>query len=128
MEEGRLTREELLELTLILFEEEGFELYEPEAEGEEYLPDFIAVYENEDGETHQIAVVVEDCDSLKSEEAEKRAKAVAEHVRRSGEGYIFIVPMECEEEGSRKFEEWGLGDVAEFVPIGVEFEEEEEEN
>jgi len=27
----------------------------------------------------------------------------------------------------QKFEEWGLSDVAEFVPIGVEFEEEEEE-
>jgi len=125
MEQG-LTKEELLELMAILMEEEGFEIYEPEAEGEEYLPDFLAVYEGEDGERQQIAVQVEDCNTLKTEEAEKRAKAIAEHVRRSGEGFIFVVPMECEEEGSRKFEEWGLSDVAEFVPIGIEIEEEDE--
>jgi hypothetical protein len=126
MEQG-LTREELVELMAILMEEEGFEIYEPEAEGEEYLPDFLAVYEDEQGERQQIAVQVEDCNTLKTKEAEERAKAIAEHCRRSGEGYIFVVPIECEELGNEKFEQWGLSDVAEFVPIGIEFEEEEEE-
>lgn len=126
MERG-LTREELVELIAVLMEEEGFDLYEPEAEGEEYLPDFLAVFENEEGERQQIAVQVEDCQTLQTEEAEKRAKAIAEHCRRSGEGFLFVVPIECEELGSEKFEEWGLSDVAEFVPIGIEFEEEEEE-
>jgi len=125
MERG-LSREELIEVMAVLMEEEGFELYEPEAEGEEYLPDFIAVFENEEGERQQIAVQVEDCQTLQTEEAEKRAKAIAEHCRRSGEGFIFVVPIECEDLGSEKFEEWGLSDVAEFVPIGIEFEEEEE--
>ncbi len=126
MERG-LSREELIEVVAVLLEEEGFELYEPEAEGEEYLPDFIAVYEDENGERQQVAVQVEDCETLKTAEAEERARAIAEHCRRSGEGFLFIVPIECEELGSQKFEEWGLSDVAEFVPIGVEFEEEEEE-
>ncbi|MEO2065703.1 MAG: hypothetical protein ABGX17_04290 [Desulfurobacteriaceae bacterium] len=126
MEKG-LTKEELMELMAILMEEEGFEIYEPEAEGEEYLPDFLAVYENEEGERQQVAVQVEDCNTLNTEEAEKKAKAIAEHCRRSGEGFIFVVPIECEEEGSKKFEEWELSDVAEFIPIGIEFEEEEEE-
>ncbi len=126
MERG-LSKEELVEVMAVLMEEEGFELYEPEAEGEEYLPDFLAVFENEEGEKQQIAVQVEDCQSLETEEAEKRAKTIAEHCRRSGEGFLFVVPIECEELGSKKFDEWGLSDVAEFVPIGIEFEEEEEE-
>ena len=126
MERG-LSREELVEIMAILMEEEGFDLYEPEAEGEEYLPDFLAVFENEEGERQQIAVQVEDCRTLETEEAEKRAKAIADHCRRSGEGFIFVVPIECEELGKEKFEKWGLSDVAEFVPIGIEFEEEEEE-
>ncbi len=126
MERG-LTKEELVEVMAVLMEEEGFDLYEPEAEGEEYLPDFLAVFENEEGERQQIAVQVEDCQTLQTEEAEKRAKAIAEHCRRSGEGFIFVVPIECEELGNQKFEEWGLSDVAEFVPIGIEFEEEEGE-
>jgi len=119
-----LSREELVEIVAALMEEEGFELYEPEA-NEEYLPDFLGVFEDEDGEIRQVAVQVEDCRSLQTEEAEKRAKAIAEHCRRSGEGYVFVVPLECEELGNKKFEEWGLSDVAEFVPVGVEFEEEE---
>ncbi|WP_457680660.1 hypothetical protein [Thermovibrio sp.] len=126
MERG-LTKEELLELMAILMEEEGFEIYEPEAEGEEYLPDFLGIYEDEKGERQQVAVQVEDCSTLKTEEAKKKAKTIAEHCRRSGEGFIFVVPIECEEEGRKKFEEWGLSDVAEFIPIGVEIEEEEEE-
>ncbi len=125
--EEKLSREELIEVVATLLEEEGFELYEPEAEGEEYIPDLLAVFENEEGERQQIAVQVEDCDTLRSEEAEKRAKAIAEHCRRSGEGFILVVPIECEDLGNQKFEEWGLSDVAEFVPIGIEFEEEEEE-
>jgi len=126
MERG-LSKEELVEVMAVLMEEEGFELYEPETEGEEYLPDFLAVFESEEGEKQQIAVQVEDCQSLETEEAEKRAKTIAEHCRRSGEGFLFVVPIECEELGSKKFDEWGLSDVAEFVPIGIEFEEEEEE-
>ena len=122
-----LTREELIEIMAILMEEEGFELYEPEAEGEEYLPDFLAVYEDENGERQQIAVQVEDCQTLKTEEAKSKAQTIAEHCRRSGEGFLFVVPLECEELGNQKFEEWGLFDVAEFVPIGIEFEEEEEQ-
>ena len=125
MEQG-LTKEELMELMAVLMEEEGFEIYEPEG-GEEYLPDFLGVYEDEEGERQQVAVQVEDCNTLKTKEAEEKAKTIAEHCRRSGEGFIFVVPIECEEEGKKKFEEWGISDVAEFVPIGVEFEEEEEE-
>ncbi len=125
--EEKLSREELIEVVATLLEEEGFEIYEPKAEGEEYIPDILAVFENEEGERQQIAVQVEDCDTLKSEEAEKRAKAIAEHCRRSGEGFILVVPLECEDLGNQKFEEWGLSDVAEFVPVGIEFEEEEEE-
>ncbi len=121
-----LTKEELMEIMAVLMEEEGFELYEPEAD-EEYLPDFLAVYEDENGEKQQIAVQVEDCNTLKTEEAEKRAKTIAEHCRRSGEGFLFVVPIECEELGNEKFEKWGLSDVAEFIPIGIEFEEETEE-
>jgi len=126
MERG-LTKEELAEIMAILLEEEGFDIYVPKAEGEEYLPDFLAIFEDEEGERRQIAVQVEDCQTLQTEEAEKRAKAIAEHCRRSGEGFIFVVPIECEELGNKKFEEWGLSDVAEFIPIGIEFEEEEEE-
>lgn len=126
MERG-LSKEELVEIVAVLMEEEGFELYEPEAEGEEYLPDFLAVFESEEGEKQQIAVQVEDCQNLETEEAERRAKTIAEHCRRSGEGFLFVVPIECEELGGKKFDEWGLSDVAEFVPIGIEFEEEEEE-
>ncbi len=122
-----LSREELIEIMAVLMEEEGFELYEPEAD-EEYLPDFLAVYEDENGERQQIAVQVEDCHTLETEEAEKRAKTIAEHCRRSGEGFLFVVPIECEELGSDKFEKWGLSDVAEFIPIGIEFEEETEES
>ncbi|SMO54145.1 hypothetical protein SAMN06269117_10967 [Balnearium lithotrophicum] len=125
--EEKLSREELIEVVATLLEEEGFEIYEPKAEGEEYIPDILAVFENEEGERQQIAVQVEACDTLKSEEAEKRAKAIAEHCRRSGEGFILVVPIECEDLGNQKFEEWGLSDVAEFVPVGIEFEEEEEE-
>ncbi|ADU96092.1 hypothetical protein [Thermovibrio ammonificans] len=125
MEHG-LSKEELVEIMAILMEEEGFEVYEPQAEGEEYLPDFIAVFEGEDGEVQQVAVQVEDCRSLETEEARKRAQAIADHCRRSGEGYIFVVPIECEDLGKEKFEEWKLSDVAEFVPIGIEFEEEQE--
>ncbi len=124
MEQG-LTKEELMELMAVLMEEEGFEIYEPEGD-EEYLPDFLGVYEDEEGERQQVAVQVEDCNTLKTKEAEEKAKTIAEHCRRSGEGFIFVVPIECEEEGKRKFKEWGISDVAEFVPIGVEFEEEEE--
>ncbi len=124
MEQG-LTKEELMELMAVLMEEEGFEIYEPEGE-EEYLPDFLGVYEDESGEKQQVAVQVEDCNTLKTKEAEEKAKTIAEHCRRSGEGFIFVVPIECEEEGKKKFEEWGISDIAEFVPIGVEFEEEEE--
>jgi len=124
--EERLTREELIEIMAVLMEEEGFEVYEPQSEEEEYLPDFLAVYEDENGERHQIAVQVEDCQTVDTEEAEARAKAIAEHCRMSGEGFIFVVPLECEEKGFNKFKEWGLEDIAEFVPIGIEFEEEEE--
>lgn len=122
--ENELMKDELIEIVAAIMEEEGFELYEPEAE-EEYLPDFLGVFEDENGEVHQVAVQVEDCRTLQTEEAEKKAKTIAEHCRRSGEGYVFVVPLECEETGKEKFEEWGLSDVAEFVPVGVEFEEEE---
>jgi hypothetical protein len=121
-----LSREELLEVMAVLMEEEGFEVYEPEGPEGEPLPDFIAVFETEDGDRQQVAVQVEDCNTVKTAEAEERAKAIAEHCRKSGEGFIFVVPIECEELGKEKFEEWKLGDVAEFVPVGIEFEEEEE--
>lgn len=125
MEQG-LSREELIEIMAAIMNEEGFEIYEPEAE-EEYLPDFLAVYTDESGERQQIAVQVEDCQTLQTEEAEKRAKAIAEHCRRSGEGYLLAIPIECEDLGNQKFDEWELSDVAELIPIGIEFEEEEEE-
>jgi hypothetical protein len=125
MEQG-LSREELIEIIAAIMDEEGFEIYEPESE-EKYLPDFLAVYTDESGEKQQIAVQVEDCQTLQTEEAEKRAKAIAEHCRRSGEGYLLVIPIECEDLGNQKFDEWGLSDVAELIPIGIEFEEEEEE-
>ena len=124
--ERELSREELIEIMAAIMDEEGFEIYEPEAE-EEYLPDFLAVYTDESGERQQIAVQVEDCQTLQMEEAEKKAKVIAEHCRRSGEGYLLTVPIECEDLGNQKFDEWGLSDVAELIPIGIEFEEEEEE-
>ncbi|MEO2069306.1 MAG: hypothetical protein ABGX27_07335 [Desulfurobacteriaceae bacterium] len=123
--EERLTKEELIEVMAALMDAEGFELYEPEGD-EEYLPDFLAVFFDEDGEQRQIAVQVEDCQTILTPEAEAKAKTIAEHCRRSGEGFIFSVPLECEKLGKEKFDEWGLSDVAEFVPIGIEFEEEEE--
>ena len=125
MEQG-LSREELIEIMAAIMDEEGFEIYEPESE-EEYLPDFLAVYTDESGEKQQIAVQVEDCQTLQTEETEKRAKAIAEHCRRSGEGYLLVIPIECEDIGNQKFDEWGLSDVAELIPVGIEFEEEEEE-
>ncbi|MEO2082985.1 MAG: hypothetical protein ABGX12_03040 [Desulfurobacteriaceae bacterium] len=125
METG-LTREELIEIMATIMEEEGFDIYEAEAEGEKYLPDFLGVFENEEGEKQQVAVQVEDCNTLKTKEAEEKAKTIAEHCRKSGEGFLFVVPIECEDEGLKKFEEWELSDVAEFIPIGIEFEEEEE--
>ena len=125
MEQG-LSREELIEIIAAIMDEEGFEIYEPESE-EEYLPDFLAVYTDESGEKQQIAVQVEDCQTLQTEETEKRAKAIAEHCRRSGEGYLLAIPIECEDIGNQKFDEWGLSDVAELIPVGIEFEEEEEE-
>jgi len=121
MEQG-LSREELTEIIAAIMDEEGFEIYEPESE-EKYLPDLLAVYTDESGEKQQIAVQVEDCQTLQTEEAEKRAKAIAEHCRWSGEGYLLTIPIECEDLGNQKFEEWGLSDVAELIPIGIEFEE-----
>ena len=121
MEQG-LSREELTEIIAAIMDEEGFEIYEPESE-EKYLPDLLVVYTDESGEKQQIAVQVEDCQTLQTEEAEKRAKAIAEHCRRSGEGYLLTIPIECEDLGNQKFDEWGLSDVAELIPIGIEFEE-----
>ncbi|WP_457568337.1 hypothetical protein [Desulfurobacterium sp.] len=123
--EEKLTREELAELMATVLEMEGFEVYDVDTD-EEYKPDFLAVYKDEEVE-YQIAIQVEDCQSLNSEEAENRAKAIAEHCRQSGEGFFISVPLECEEEGKEKLKEWNIGDVAELVPIGLEFEEEEEE-
>ena len=109
----------------ILMEEEGFEIYEPVAEGEEYLPDFLAVFEDESGERQQIAVQVEDCYTVRTEEAEKKAKAIAEHCRKSGEGFFFVVPLECEEEGKKKFEECKVCNVLDFELKGEKNEKEE---
>jgi hypothetical protein len=124
--ERELSREELIGIMATIMDEEGFEIYEPEAE-EEYLPDFLAVYTDENGERQQIAVQVEDCQTLQMEKTEKRAKTIAEHCRRSGEGYLIAIPIECEDIGNQKFDEWELSDVAELIPIGIEFEEEKEE-
>jgi hypothetical protein len=123
--EERLGKEELTEFIAVLMEDEGFSIYEVETE-EEYKPDFLAVYKDDEHES-QVAVQVEDCDTLKTEEAEKRAKTIAEHCRKSGEGYLFVVPIGCEELGREKFESWGISDVAEFLPIGLKFEEETDE-
>lgn len=124
--EEELSREELIEIIAAVMNEEKFEVYEPEAE-EEYLPDLLAVYTEENGEKQQIAVQVEDSRTLQTEEAEKRARAIAEHCRKSGEEYLFTVPLDCEEVCNQKFKEWGISDVAELVPLGMEFDEDEEE-
>ncbi len=120
--EEMLKKEELIEFIATLMEDEGFSIYEVETE-ERYKPDFLAVYRDDENES-QVAVQVEDCDTLKTEEAERRAKAIAEHCRKSGEGYLLVVPIGCEELGKEKFESWGIADVAEFLPIGLKFEEE----
>jgi len=122
--EEKLTREELAELMATVLEMEGFEVYDVETD-EEYKPDFLAVYKDEEVE-YQIAVQVEDCESINSSLAEERAKAIAEHCRQSGEGFFISVPLECEQIAQDKLKEWDIEDVAELVPIGLEFEEEEE--
>jgi len=119
-----LMREELVELVASMMEEEGFEVYEP-VPSEDYLPDLLAVYEEEGG-SYQIAIQVEDCAGLETELAESRARHIARHCRASGEGFLLFIPMEWEELGREKFEEWGISDVAELIPVDVEFEEDGE--
>ena len=123
--EEKLTREELAELMATVLEMEGFEIYDVETD-EVYRPDFLAVYKDDEVE-YQIAVQVEDCESINSTLAEDRAKAIAEHCRQSGEGFFISVPLECEQTAQNKLKEWDIEDVAELVPIGLELEEEEEE-
>jgi len=82
---------------------------------EDLLPDMVGVTKKE--VEVQIAVQVETCETLESEEAEKRAKAIAEHVRRTGEGYMLFVPAECEEKAQEKIKEWQIDDVVDIIPL-----------
>ncbi len=123
--EERLLRDELVELMATVLEMEGFEVYDVETD-DVYKPDFLAVYKDEEVE-YQIAVQVEDCDSIDTPSAKERANAIAEHCRQSGEGFFISVPLECEDKAQNKLKEWEVEDVAELVPIGLELEEDEEE-
>ena len=112
-------REDLINIVAIFLDKQGVKPYEVEAreeEDESLLPDMVGVTKKE--VEVQIAVQVETCETLESEEAEKRAKAIAEHVRRTGEGYMLFVPEECEEKAQEKAKEWQIEDVVDIIPLG----------
>ena len=112
-------REDLINIVAIFLDKQGVKPYEVEAgeeEDESLLPDMVGVTKRE--VEVQIAVQVETCETLESEEAERRAKAIAEHVRKSGEGYMLFVPEECEKEAEEKVKEWKIDDVVDIIPLG----------
>jgi len=112
-------KEDLINIVAVFLDKQGVKPYEVEAREEEddsLLPDMIGVTKREI--EVQIAIQVETCETLKSEEAEKKAKAIADHVRKSGEGYMLFVPEECESEALEKVKEWEIEDVANVIPIG----------
>ena len=111
-------REDLINIVAVFLDKQGVKPYEVEAkedEDEDLLPDMIGVTKKE--VEVQIAIQVETCETLDSEEAEKRAKAIAEHVRRSGEGYMLFIPAECEEKAQEKVKEWKIEDVVDIIPL-----------
>ncbi len=123
-----MTKTELEEILLVLLESEGFGLYEVDSK-EEYKPDFIAIYEEEEEDSQddalpQIAVQVEDCQTIKNEETKKKALAIAEHCRVSGEGFVIVVPENCEQEAREILRELKIEDVAELLSVRGDFEQE----
>jgi len=111
-------REDLINIVAVFLDKQGVKPYEVEAkedEDEDLLPDMVGVTKKE--VEVQIAIQVETCETLESEEAERRAKAIAEHVRKSGEGYMLFIPEECEEEANQKIKEWGIDDAVEVIPL-----------
>ena len=116
-------REDLINIVAVFLDKQGVKPYEIEAkedEDEDLLPDMVGVTKKE--VEVQIAIQVETCETLESEEAEKRANAIAEHVRKSGEGYMLFVPAECEEIAEEKIKEWEIDDVVDVIPLGFEEE------
>ena len=112
-------REDLINIVAVFLDKQGVKPYEVEAkedEDEDLLPDMVGVTKKE--VEVQIAIQVETCETIESEEAEKRAKAIAEHVRKSGEGYMLFIPEECEEKANQKVEEWEITDVVNIIPLG----------
>ena len=112
-------REDLINIVAVFLDKQGVKPYEVEAkedEEEDLLPDMVGVTKKE--VEVQIAIQVETCETLESEEAERRAKAIAEHVRNSGEGYMLFVPEECERETEEKVKEWKIEDVVSVIPLG----------
>ncbi len=111
-------REDLINIVAVFLDKQGIKPYEVEAkeeEDEDLLPDMIGVTKKE--VELQIAVQVETCKTLDSEEAKRRAKAIADHVRKSGEGYMLFVPAECEEKAQEKVKEWQIEDVVDIIPL-----------
>jgi len=111
-------REDLINIVAVFLDKQGVKPYEVEAkedEDDDLLPDMVGVTKKE--VEVQIAVQVETCETIESEEAEKRAKAIAEHVRKSGEGYMLFVPAECEEKAIKKVKEWEIEDVVDIIPL-----------
>jgi len=112
-------KEDLINIVAVFLNRQGVKPYEVEAredEEEDLLPDMIGVTKKE--VEVQIAIQVETCETLESEEAEKRAKAIAEHVRKSGEGYMLFIPEECEEKANQKVKDWEISDVVDVIPLG----------
>jgi hypothetical protein len=112
-------KEDLINIIAVFLDKQGVKPYEVEPkenEDEDLLPDMIGVTKKE--VEVQIAVQVETCKTLDTEEAEKKAKAIAEHVRRSGEGYMLFVPSECEGKAREKVKEWQIEDVVDIIPLG----------
>ena len=112
-------REDLINIVAVFLDKQGVKPYEvaaKEDEDENLLPDMIGVTKKE--VEVQIAIQVETCETLEGEEAEKRAKAIAEHVRRSGEGYMLFVPEECETIAEEKVKEWKINDIVDVIPLG----------
>jgi len=112
-------REDLINIVAVFLDKQGVKPYEVEAkedEEEDLLPDMIGVTKREI--EVQIAIQVETCNTLDSEEAEKKAKAIAEHVRKSGEGYMLFVPEKCEEKAREKVRKWQIEDVVDIIPLG----------
>lgn len=118
MEKEKFDKDDLINIVAVFIDKQGIKPYEVEAredEDEDLLPDILGVSKKE--VEIQIAIQVETCESINTEEAQKKAKAIAEHTRKSGEGYMLFVPEECEEKVNNIIKDWEIDDVVDIIPL-----------